>query len=103
MEWYLILAICIYLSGGFWCAGYAYSENDDSSFLPFFAFVIFFGFLWPITITVLGCVRLYNAYFSWPPEWYKDWKLKKEEDEVDEDYDDMRLERMGMSDDIWKT
>lgn len=103
MAWYWWTAICIYLSIGMWLGGMWFNDDGDTV-LHFIYSITIIGLFWPLAILVVLFVdfkqeigdftRINKLIFK-----YKEYKREKMNDE---EYDNMRLERIGADEEYWK-
>jgi hypothetical protein len=90
-----------------WIGGYWFSK-DGEKFIHFLFSVTVLGFIWPISITIALIIATADHWQPWfgrqfeKLHFVRRWKERKQQEA---EYDDDRLERMGLRDrdEIWST
>lgn len=103
MAWYWWTAICLYLSIGMYLGGVWFNDEGETNW-DFLASITLIGIFWPITIVgvLIGHFRHEIWNFTRISSIIDKYKRYKREKMNDEDYDNMRLERMGADEEYWK-
>ncbi len=109
MAWYWWLGICVYCSIGFWIGGWWFGdEREQQTKLLAFIFSIFIAVFFPfviiisIIIAIWDNIKIYLNKLNVVRKIHNFIKRKKEIRELNKNYENDRLERMGVDEKYWK-